>query len=1239
MSKRSRTLFCAFAACLILGTAAGVRGAAGPQELRTNFETPPDSARPWVYWFWLNGNITREGITADLEAMKRVGIGGVLIMEVDQGAPLGPVSFAGPKWRELFEHVCAESRRLGLEVNMNNDAGWCGSGGPWITPELSMQRVVWTETRVRGPQHYSGLLARPEAFRDYYRDIAVLAFPTPAGNARIGSFRAKASDVPMDVSPAMPASWPRVPAGQAIARERIVDLSARMAKDGRLAWDVPEGSWTILRFGHTSTGTDNHPAPESGRGLECDKLSRAAAQAHFEGLMGKLISDVGPLAGRALVSTHIDSWEVGSQNWTPAMREEFRRLRGYDPLPFLPVMTSLIVDSREVSERFLWDLRETVNELLLANYAGFIRELANRRGLRLSIEAYTTCPADEMEYAGRADEPMGEFWSWDKYGSAWSCTEMASAAHVYGKTIVGAEAFTANDAERWQGHPALVKDLGDWALCEGINRFVFHRYALQPWLGVRPGMSMGPWGLHYEKTETWWDDSPAWHRYLARCQYLLRQGLFVADVCYLGPEGSPQTLNGQKAFLSKTPGQEGMPRDRSGHGFDTCPPEVVLTRMAVKDGRLVLPDGMSYKLLVLPSVETMTPRLLGRIKELIEAGATVVGSRPLKSPSLAGYPGCDDEVLSLARKLWGPGGPPARLTGRRIGKGTLFWSSDFQKTSGPEVRPAADDLGSASWIWSPSGRPAEAAPPGKLYFRRLFAVDAGRAVESVRLVMTADNAFSCWINGHPAGSGGDWKRVFRFDVTPDVKPGRNLLAVEAVNWGSAPNPAGLIGVLTVTYRDGGVAAVVTDKTWETAAAVSKTWNAVAGPLPGWTAAGEIGALGVEPWGDISPDYTDPEIFPRPELVAATLEEMGVRPDFSFRTSSGEQSLRFTHRVSGGTDIYFVANKLPRPERAVCAFRVSGRRPELWHPDTGRIERPAVYDASGGEVRVPISFDPYGSVFVVFAPDAVPDGGRIISVARDGRVVLSADAAAGRQSGAPEPLAVDDPGLDLVTGTDHVLAAEIRRPGVYELKSADGKTREVAAPAVPPALELQGPWEVRFAPGGGAPERLTLEKLMSWSESPDKGVRYFSGAATYRKTFAATTDLATAGRGLWLDLGRVQVMAEVTINGRDFGVLWKPPYRLDVTGAVRPGNNTLEVRVVNLLINRQIGDEFLPEDSGRNTDGTLKAWPAWLLAGKPSPTGRFTFTSWRLWHKNDALQESGLMGPVRLVPTMRLTIAP
>ena len=251
---------------LTLATLAGVflasDLAAGPGDLAKGFVSPPQSAKPWVYWFWLDGNITREGITADLEAMRRVGIGGVLIMEVDQGAPKGPARFASPQWRELFKFMLAEANRLGLEVNMNNDAGWCGSGGPWITPALAMQKVVWTNVTVEGPRRLEQVLPEPQKVANYYEDIAVLAFPTPA-DYRIKDILAKAAFIRQEVPPQkLPEP---LPAEKTIPRGSIRELTAQMSKDGRLVWDVPPGKWTVVRFGHTPTGKDNHPAPLDGR--------------------------------------------------------------------------------------------------------------------------------------------------------------------------------------------------------------------------------------------------------------------------------------------------------------------------------------------------------------------------------------------------------------------------------------------------------------------------------------------------------------------------------------------------------------------------------------------------------------------------------------------------------------------------------------------------------------------------------------------------------------------------------------------------------------------------------------------------------------------------------------------------------------------------------------------------------------------------------------------------------------
>jgi hypothetical protein len=709
-------------------------------------------------------------------------------------------------------------------------------------------------------------------------------------------------------------------------------------------------------------------------------------------------------------------------------------------------------------------------------------------------------------------------------------------------------------------------------------------------------MSMGPWGLHYERTQTWWEQSKAWHQYLARCQFLLRQGLYVADLCFLEPEASPQGFH--------SPVKAGY--DRPGYGFDGCTAEVVLTRLSVKDGRLVLPDGMSYRMLVLPKAGTMTPRLLGKIKQLVAAGATVVGAPPLKSPSLSDYPRCDEEVKKLAGQLWGTGQPPAEPTVRPFGKGKIIWGGEFRPS--PEPAPqASNQLSSATWIWLREGNPAEAAPPGTRYFRRLLSVEAGSPITSARLEMTADNSFHCWVNGQNAGSGDDMHHIVAMDLSHLLKPGTNLLAVAAINGGDQPNPAGLIGSLTILYADGHFLEIPTDQSWEAAQSTNGPWNSDATLAEGWAAAMELGPLGMAPWGYPEEMLGNADSIPDISALGRLLATMGVAPDFSFQAADSSPCLRFIHRAAGGTDLYFVANKNPHPEDTLCSFRVHGRRPELWRPDTGGIERVAAYDEQDGCVRLPVHFDPNGSVFVVFRDGAPVERDRITAVRRDGASEV----------------------VELTRNQNGRLEAEVSRPGHYELTSADGRTRRFELADVPQPLEITGPWDLRFPPNWGAPDHITLDRLVSWSDHPEAGVKYFSGTATYSKTVNVPASLIGGSHRLYLDLGEVAVMAQVKLNGQDLGILWKAPYRLDVTAVLRPGDNDLEVKVVNLWINRLIGDEQLPEDSERNGDGTLKRWPEWLGKGEPSPTGRFTFTSWRLWKKDDALVQSGLIGPVTL----------
>jgi hypothetical protein len=366
----------------------------------------------------------------------------------------------------------------------------------------------------------------------------------------------------------------------------------------------------------------------------------------------------------------MDSWEMGAQNWTAGFRAEFKKRRGYDPLPFYPVYAGKVVESLEISERFLWDLRQTSQELVLENHAQHLRNYSHRHGFGLSIEPYDMNPTADMELGAVADVPMCEFWSPGGFNGSFSCIQAASIAHIQGQAVVASESFTAVDG--WRQHPASMKNQGDWAFATGINKFVYHTFQHQPLdNNLKPGMTMGPYGVQWNRNQTWWPMAGAYHEYIARCQYVLQQGRTVADILYLTPEGSPHVFRPPTSALAG----DGFMPDRKGYNFDGCSPGL-LDKAFVKDHNVMFPGGASYRLLVLPAWETMTPALLKKIKSLIAEGATAVGAPPRKAPGLSGYPASDAEIQTLVRELWGSTEAPATQTVRTYGKGKIIWGGE-----------------------------------------------------------------------------------------------------------------------------------------------------------------------------------------------------------------------------------------------------------------------------------------------------------------------------------------------------------------------------------------------------------------------------------------------------------------------------------------------------------------------------------------------------------------------------------
>ena len=661
-------------------------GALAAGDMEANFINPPDSARPGVYWYFMNGNLNGKEMTADLESMKSAGLGNLVFLEVDiEEPPGGPVAFMSPKWQELFVQSVRDAERLGIDITLGIGPGWCGSGGPWVKPEQAMQHLVFSSVELKGPQSYAAILPMPKQRSTewhtmespYYEDISVLAFPSRkpviADIDEKALFYRGPYTLRKEVKPYLPTSarYIEPKADGVIQPDEIVELTKHLKPDGTLNWHVPAGDWTIVRMGRRVTGASSRPAPSTAVGLECDKFDAKASEFHLDQYVGKLLEKISPRAKEhGLTTLHMDSWESGAQNWTPSLLNEFKNRRGYDAKPWLPIYTGRAIQSLEMSERFLWDLRLTGQELVLENHAGVVKKYGQKHGLSLSIEPYDMNPAGDLDLGAVADVPMAELWN-NALESAYSCFESSSIAHVMGRSIVSAESFTSVDA--LDAYPWSLKNQGDWAFCVGINRLVFHTFAHQA-LGdaYKPGMTMGPYGVHWHRNQTWWPMVSDYHRYLSRCSELLRQGVHVSDILYLTPEGTPHI------FLPPPSALEGSGRlaDKKGYGFDGCSPKILMARAEVKDGRIAFPEGSSYRLMVLPQVETMTPGLLTRIRDLVKAGATIVGAPPLKSPSLMNYPACDDEVQTLAKDLWGGIDRQKTATKRSYGKGVVHWGGE-----------------------------------------------------------------------------------------------------------------------------------------------------------------------------------------------------------------------------------------------------------------------------------------------------------------------------------------------------------------------------------------------------------------------------------------------------------------------------------------------------------------------------------------------------------------------------------
>lgn len=1135
-------------------------------------------AKPWVLWYWMDASVSEGGIRADLIAMKEQGIAGAYLVcirgKTDSLLIDPPVVQLTPLWWAKIKKTFQIADSLGFKLGMHVGDGFATSGGPWITPELSMQRVVWADTTIEGGSTQTLVLPRPKNIREnYYEDIAVYAFPALSGGdsstdnirpevrtnaegqdagklvvpgntenfsyrkpcwieyrfkepftcrtvdittkgvtfqakrlsiwisddgqnyrffTRLKPARSGWQDYTYPVHYTIPAVRSRyfrfvydpagtepgsedlddakwspslkltglrlgsrsqiphfegksgavwriseradsvlIPDNDCIARPRLLNITDALQPDGRLRWKVPAGQWTILRMGHSSTGMKNATAG-GGQGLECDKLNPVAVQLQFDNWFGKVIQRLGPdLSSRVLKVFYMDSWECGSQNWSPVFRKAFKEKRGYDPLDYLPVMAGYPVGSARKSEDFLHDIRLTIADLLNENYFTTLADLAHAKGYKVAAEC--TAPimvADGIRHFDQVDFPMGEFWlrspTHDKPNDI---LDAISGGHIYGKRIIQAEAFTEL-RNKWDEYPAMLKTLQDHHYALGVNRLVFHVFGENPWLNREPGMTLGGVGLYFQRNQTWWPMAHGWMDYTRRCQALLQQGAPVTDIAVFNGEELPSRAVLPDRLVSTLPGifgdkrlsqerkrlaNKGNPMQHipekvtssagittakdwvdplHGYKYDAINRDALLRLATVRSGRIVLPGGASYGILVLPRLDKMDPNhqymsvaVARKLLQLVKAGARLLVDRYPRFPQGQAegiYSG--DTLRALIKELMGT----RRFFDDHSSSGYVRKVGEGEVLYGPYTRKDFDEIG----------------------IERDFQA-------------TGDNGM---------------------------------------------------------------------------------------PLKGIA------------WNHRQLDHID----------KVTLKSNSDVPNLD---------------SVGATDLYFVANQTDTARRFQITLREGARVPLLYDPVQARYLPVSRWRTGKETTTVGLQLPANGSVFVLLKKNkTVPSGatGKMVEEVNESRQTL----------------------------------------------------------------ELPGPWKVQFDPGRGGPALPVLfDHFTDWTQNALDSIRHYSGVATYLLDF--NWKGAAGGGSLshkigFLALGKVNNIASIRLNGIDCGVAWTAPYQVDITKALKVGKNHLEIKVANTWSNRIIADQKLPA-SKRQTWTTA---PFNLEKRGPLP--------------------AGLLGPVRLM---------
>lgn len=1124
-----------------------------------SFQTPPKDARPQVWWHWMDGNVSKEGIRKDIEWMKRNGIGG--FHQFDAGGVNMPraakvkLPYLSDGWKDAFRFALNLADSLDMDVTIASAPGWSSTGGTWVKPEDAIKKLEWRSIDTRGgkisvrlPDLYNVVGPYQDYHTDndrikiepYGKDLYVLAVRLPYSDKSMNALGAQVSksestisvefrkpqtiksltlktmamgdrprtgkpecrnilecsddglkwrkvcDIEPTVLPYLTVNVPPTCAQffrvkgekleslelftvmkinhsqelggfgiihdfwkyhtpyskDAIRTSDIIDLTGKMTADGKLECSLPAGRWRIYRFGWSITGKINHPASPEATGLEVDKLDPDAWMRYFRTYLD-LYKDAadGMLGEKGIRYLLVDSYEAGAYTWTPKLAKEFKARRGYDLLPWLPVLAGEIIGSSQMSERFLWDWRRTLGELFCENYDR-INEIVNEYDLAgrytESHEASRAYTGDGMDPKIKATIPMAAFWMENTpTGSAvpsaiCDIRESASVSHIYGQRLVAAESFSVNGDEgrAYTYCPENMKYIADVGLSAGVNRFVIHESASQPNDQYLPGLQLFRYGQWLHRNETWGEYAWVLTDYLARSSSMLQQGNSVADILlYYGEDLNITGLYGGQAFSS-------LPQVPDGYNYDFANPTVLRSGIKVENRTLVAPSGARYRVLWLDrNCEVMSLDILKKIKEFADAGVIICGKEP---KSCAGLKADDRAFASIVDDIW----------------------------------------------------------------------------HSRRKNVFAKGLEDC---------------LRRSGIQPDFRATVTSPVAEPVVRHSSP-----------TIKATGGSAGHFDK-------LSDQENAVEAP-----------ANAPDSYGDF----------------------------------------KYVHRtLPDSTQIYWVRNFSGKDSNVELSFRDGGKFAAIFNPENGDVTDADVKFGNGrSTVSLPLLSADARFVVLSNRPQ--------IKVTIDTVFVNTTDTTMICTSDSTEVHPVDS----LVSaGHFDTSASSAQRKLSDQGISLRDQQNSVAEPVEATTIQtVTSTWQVHFDQKNGGTADEEFPELVSWTRKENPIVKYFSGTAIYKTTVTIdSTQLATSAR-IFIDLGVVKNIADLSINGTPAGVLWKAPFRTaDIKPLLKEGDNLLEIKITNVWRNRMIGD---------------------VQPGEKHPVTAIR----RFYKSTDKLLPSGLLGPVRII---------